>query len=400
MENPGTSDETNKISRFFFQVCRLIYLLGLPNFWSKDFIFSKSFITFYDSFTKIMNVTTYVFVVTEWGAFYTQQNLNEKQHSDRLVFCISHPILATYRLILTHHGEKLKELVYLLCLDLKEKVNDEKIEKDTIRKAIIYATALVGLCIISVVSYGIDAFANLISSDATFTTVVTAWPDVGDRSTLAGMARIMFYVIWWIFMSRVFGVYIIMISIIVALEHQYKNLGNYFRNLSKVFEQNLSPTEKEKKYEESLKVGIQLHAKTLKCIELAQASFGPIFGAQIILNTYVIVLLLFQMVSSERTLGNVLATIFTGLAMLLSTGFLMWSGGDITIEAASLSTDMYWSGWQNCQASTTGTRKLLALAMLQAQRPVMIKGLGVITISYPAYLSIVKSAYSVFSVLY
>lgn len=65
-------------------------------------------------------------------------------------------------------------------------------------------------------------------------------------------------------MSRVFGAFAMLISLIVALEHQYKNLGKYFRNLSGIFEQDLSQAQKEKEYDQSVKYGIKLHAKTLR----------------------------------------------------------------------------------------------------------------------------------------
>ncbi|KAL0832468.1 hypothetical protein ABMA28_000694 [Loxostege sticticalis] len=359
----GTPVKTNKSAGFFLKVCQLCYLFGFPNCWMESLKFSKTFTKIYDPFSKLTNVMIYLFILTEWGSMFTQNNLTEKQRSDRIMFCLSHPVLCSYRVILAYHREKLQELMYNLCLVLKEKVNDEEIEKGMVRKALAYTSALVGLCSTSLFLYGADGFNQMMRSEATFTTVITAWPLVEDTSISASAARFFLYFMWWVFMSRVFGAFAMLISLIVALEHQYKNLGKYFRNLSGIFEQDLSQAQKEKEYDQSVKYGIKLHAKTLRCTRLAQDSFSSIFRAQILLNTYVLVLLMFQMV------------------------------------AAILPTDMYCSGWHNCR-SATGTRKLLALAMLQGQKPVMIKGLGFITISYPAYLSIVKSAYSVFSVLY
>ncbi|XP_053603453.1 uncharacterized protein LOC128671190 isoform X2 [Plodia interpunctella] len=207
---------------------------------------------------------------------------------------------------------------------------------------------------------------------------------------------------WWIFMFRVSGVYVMLISTLVCLGHQYKNLQSYFYNLNNIFEiAELTLRQKEEKYENGLKLGINMHARTLWCTRECEASFMWVLSGQILVNVTVIILLMAQMLSSERTFGSVSAIVSTMTAMLISTGFFMWNAGDVTVEAAALSTAMFNSGWQNCQGdSTVRVRKLLVIAMTQAQVPVSIRALGIVALSYQSYVSIVKSSYSVFSVLY
>lgn len=101
----------------------------------------------------------------------------------------------------------------------------------------------------------------------TFNTVITAWPDVHDRSVLSNIGRIIIYLTWWIYLTRIFSVYSLVICLTIAISHQFKNLKSYFYSLSKIFDNdNLSQTEKEQEYERAFKVGINMHSETLKYV--------------------------------------------------------------------------------------------------------------------------------------
>ncbi|CAG5052728.1 unnamed protein product [Parnassius apollo] len=167
----------------------------------------------------------------------------------------------------------------------------------------------------------------------------------------------------------------------ICLSYQYKNLQSYFYNLENIFDENeLSQFEKEEKYERSVKIGIKLHSETNWCVDNTQKVLALVFNGQIMINVVVICTVMLQMVNSERTISNALATITAGAACLVCTGFFMWNAGDITVEAGSLGTAMYSSGWENCQGDcSVRMRRLLLFAMTQSQ--------------------IVKTSYSVFSLL-
>lgn len=97
-----------------------------------------------------------------------------------------------------------------------------------------------------------------------FTTVITAWPDVEDNSVLASVFRVIIYVAWLLFMSRVAASRILLIMTTVLLSHQYKNVRSYFYSLNNIFKaDNISHKEKELKYVQALKVGFKLHSDTL-----------------------------------------------------------------------------------------------------------------------------------------
>lgn len=60
------------------------------------------------------------------------------------------------------------------------------------------------------------------------------------------------------------GLQILVITLLIAINHQYKNLQSYFYSLNGIFENSdLDHIKKEELYVESVKVGIRLHAETM-----------------------------------------------------------------------------------------------------------------------------------------
>nr|CUQ99408.1 Olfactory receptor 26 [Manduca sexta] len=395
------SYEGNKTKDFFYKVALLTYLFGLPNFWIEDFKLPKWFMRSFDIFTKIINNVLYFFILMEMIAFFTQENLSEKQKSDLLVYGISHPILYSYRVFISYKEDNLRAVLLDLVVTLKKVYNDVKVERQMIKKSLLYSSALVFSCILAMFFYTFDSILHVIRTGATFNVVITTWPKVEDRSTLANAGRIVFYILWWFFMSRVSGAYTTVICLTTCLSHQYTNLRSYFENLNNIFETNFDQAVKEQKYEDGFKVGIALHLDTLRCTRECHSICQGVFSGQIILNILLLVVLMSQMINSERTLVTAFATASSASAVLISTGYFMWNAGDVTVEASRLSSAMYLSGWHNCHGRSSITiRKLVVITMFNAQKPVILKGLGIVDLSYQSYLSIVKSSYSVLSLLY
>ncbi|CAH2071853.1 unnamed protein product, partial [Iphiclides podalirius] len=226
--------------------------------------YSRTSTIFIRSFSKVVTGCLYLFVAMELVAFFTQSNLTEKQENDRLVFGCSHPLLVFYYESIDYYNSTIKLILYTLSVVLKEVYNDEEIEKRMIRKSKLYSAAYIFSFSSSLISYGFDGLMQVVNGDGTFTTVITAWPKVEDRSACANVSRVLSYLIWWLFMIRVSAVYVLIISLTICLSHQYMSLQSYFYSLQRIFEGTESTqAEKEKAYEESVKIGIQLHADTL-----------------------------------------------------------------------------------------------------------------------------------------
>ncbi|XP_026322502.1 uncharacterized protein LOC113232090 [Hyposmocoma kahamanoa] len=393
--------EKNKTKEFFFYIAQKVYLLGASNYWSEDLKLPKSFYKIHDNLFLITDFIIILFIGSEWLALFTQKNLTYKQSGDLFVFACSHPILHLYSFFMKFNKDKISEVLLHLTINLKKSFNDHDVEERMIRRSKIYTMIFVIIACSTLLSFGVDALLHGRVADGTFTTVITAWPDVEDRSFGAGLVRIVIYIIWWYFVIRLICVFWVIIPVTILLSHQFKNLTSYFYSLSEIFHGDESQDEKERKYEEAFKLGIQWHADTLRCTRLCQNAFYFVYSGQILLNVSVIILLVVQLVMSERTVTSILANLILFASMVVGTGCLMWNAGDVTVEASKLPTAMFQSGWHNCRAQASRrVRPLVVIAMLHSQKAVQLHCLGIIEMSYESYISIIKMSYSVVSVLY
>nr|QPX50362.1 odorant receptor [Helicoverpa armigera] len=397
-----TTYTRSKTTDFFYKMNFAIYIFGLPNFWIEDLKLSKRFVKIYDKISLFNDLLVYLLLVMEFGAFFTQHNLTDKQKFNLMVFAISHPLLCSFCVMVSKLKKKVRLVMYSQAVALKRDYNDPEVEKQMIARSLTYVLAFMSSCTITMIMFAIEAIWDVIRHGATFTTLITAYPDVQDRSVLADVVRVLAFVTWWIFLTKMVAVYMLVIPLTISLRYQFKNLQSYFLSLADLFERSdLSQKEKEEKYEAGLKLGIKLHSETLSCAEDTQDVCRGVFSGQIIFNILLLIVLMAQMVTSERTFVNMFGTVATSCTVITSTGFFMWNAGDVTVEASNLPTAIYFSGWQHCQQeSSMRVRRLVVTCMSHAQQPVIFKGLGYIELSYQSFITIVKSSYSVFSVLY
>ncbi|XP_047022080.1 uncharacterized protein LOC124631630 [Helicoverpa zea] len=397
-----TTYTRSRTTDFFYKTNFLIFIFGQPNFWIEDLKLSKRFVKFYYYFSIFNDILIWLLIIFEYGSFFTQNNLSEKQKSDLIIFAISHPMLCLFSVMMSRLKKKIRLVIYSLAVGLKREYNDPEVEKQMIASSLTYLSALLISCLSAMVMFVVKACLDIVRHGGTFTTIITAYPDVKDKSVLADVVRVFCYIVWWIMVTRVFAVFILVITLTTCLGYQFKNLQSYFSSLADIFERKyLSQTEKEDKYEAGLKVGIKLHSESLKCANSIQAVCRGVFSGQIIFNVLLLTVLLYQMTNSERTLVNIFATVATASAVLISTGFYMCNAGDVTVEASRLPTAIYFSGWHHCRGpAAVRLRKLVVVAMAHSQQPVVLKGLGYLELSYQSYITLVKTSYSVFSVLY
>nr|QRF70980.1 odorant receptor [Semiothisa cinerearia] len=387
-------------TKLFQKLSIILYLCGFVDFWIEDVKLPAKFVRLYNSFRIFIELLMFSFMVLEVGAFFTQNNLTEKQSADRLVYGISHPILYIYCLNLLYYKKEIREVLYRLAASLKDVYNDEEVEKHMLRKLKFYLMAYVTSCGSCMVFYGASAWIQYIRLGSPFTTVITAWPDTLDESHQAHIFRVLFYLIWWIYFTRVSASYILILSMFISLSFQYTNLQSYFSGLKRIFDSPLEQRDKEAQFLSAFETGVRLHLDTIWCKQECQRIYNIIFSAQLLQTVAELVSVMSMMINSERTVVNLGAVMSTTCGALISTGFLMWNAGDVTVEASYLPAAIYCSGWQNVRHASLQSRHLVIMAITQAQRPVVFTALGFVPISYETYLKIAKISYSVFSVVY
>nr|WCC57401.1 odorant receptor 1.2 [Papilio glaucus] len=394
----------NKTTKLFHTLNQFGIVAGLPNLWVTDIEMSRFFLSnVFSKLTKFMTIACWVFMFAEIGSLFTQKNISDKQRNDLLIFCTCHPLLYLCWWTVAHYKGKVKIVTECLWLSLKAKYNDLDVERKMLRKAKIFVTASVASIYMTLTAYTIDGVIQVLKGkSSSFTTIITAWPDIDDTSGLANVGRAFTYVTWWILVIRSSAATSIISFTTICLSSQYIQLQSYFYKLDEIFtDENLNQNEKEEKYEEALKDGIKMHSETLQCVQIVQDIYAPAYSSQIAINIIALIMLLLQLVDIEWSLINAVSWGSFTMALLSTTGIFMCSAGDITIEAGLLPTAMYSSGWQNCYGASNGrVRRLLLVAMTQGQQPVVLKAFKRVELSYQSFVSIVKSSYSVFSVLY
>ncbi|XP_038223178.1 uncharacterized protein LOC119840563 [Zerene cesonia] len=400
--------ETNRIAAFFSSVNKFAYICGLPNFLNNNNNLPPLIVRYNTIYISLINILLFSFVAIENLSFITQKNFTTKQKNDLMTFAVSHFMLSFYYVSLYLNRNTVKKLAFTLTISLKKLYNDVNIEKDAIKKSKVYMVIFLSLCSGAIFSYGLEALILVVLEDGKFITVITAFPDVEDNSVVGNIWRVVFYLFWWFFIVRIIALFLVVIVSIIYLRYQYKNLQSYFYSLATIFDEDISQSEKENKYEKALKTGIQLHADTLRCTKDCQQAFYVVLSVQLLINMMTVVLIMMRFMvnikkslTSEHTPMNLLATGVMGTAILIGTGLFMWNLGDVTVEASKVPTAIYSSGWENCtRGSSARVRHLISFSITQGQKHVALRAIGVIELSYSSYVTLVKSSYSVFSLIY
>ncbi|CAH1646903.1 unnamed protein product [Spodoptera littoralis] len=394
----------NEMTKLLGKLNVICFIFGLKNIWVEDVKLTNRFISTRSCnrlllFAEIFYI---IFASTILGSLFTQKNLSEKQKTDQMMFSITLPGNIMFHYILLYRRHEIRNLLYHLAVVLKEHYNDEDLEREMIKKIKVFSISLCGLVGMVVVSYGLSAFYRVVTAGETFVTITSAWPDIHDRSTAAGLVRVFVYFWWYPFAARIMVTFLILVTMLVSICYQFKNLQSYFYSLDEIFSDGTqSQEQKEKKYENAFKLGIKMHSLTLWCKNQHQHVSKELFATEIFLFFGMLLSQLTALLAGDRNMTQLGTMFITSVTTCLALGFFMWNGGDITLEASKLSEAMYCSGWQNCYGqSSVRIRKLVANALRQAQNPVVYKTLGIVEFSYESYVRLVKMPYSAVSVFY
>ncbi|XP_063635754.1 odorant receptor 22a-like [Cydia splendana] len=392
--------ETNTTVSLFYKICAIVFLGCGTNFMFDDLKLPRKVVEICRIVSKVFALLVLMLVCSACIAFFTQHNLDMMHKSKLWLFGPPLVALNAMQLNCVLRKNQIKKLSYTIAVVLRGMFTVDELEEEMIRKTWRFSLAFAFLLNGLFFSTGIVTGYVASTTNETFTTIVPAWPDLNDHSLAASIARIVHYCVWYMLLMRVCSVYFIILAITIGLQYQFSMMCNYFHSLNSIFAGEDSQEEKQHKYEDAFKFGIKMHSLTLWCIDQTQVTCGVAFSSQFITNLVTLISLMVQFMYMERTFGNCLTVFLYAGVTLTATGIFMWNAGDVTFEATKLRTAMFHSGWHNCRGqASVRVRKLLIIAIRQAQDPVTIKGFGILELSYESYISMVKLAYSVFSVL-
>lgn len=151
---------TNISSDFFKRLCIKCCYCGIPNLWIEDLKTPMLLSYFHKSFT----VSIYLFILSQFHSFWTQNNLTEKQKSDRIVFVFSHPILFSYYIVAVYYQKTIKKILYKITIGLKEDYNDPAVDSSFVKKSVFYSIVSFLTIAFSLISYGFDSLVQTVQA--------------------------------------------------------------------------------------------------------------------------------------------------------------------------------------------------------------------------------------------
>nr|QZH55101.1 odorant receptor 5 [Achelura yunnanensis] len=379
----------------------LIYATGLPYFWFEECKWPLPVIMFLKYATIVLKTLSYgFFLISGLLPLLTQTNLNDQQIYNILTYNISFPFLYLVTVTLRYHKNDVKKLIYELVVSAPSVYKDPKIEAEMVQKSKTWSISVSCIGWIGMSMLILDDVIRSLTTDDVFSPIITVWPNIQDKSQIANAFRILISVVWCLLVVQFNGSLVLVICLTIYTSHQFKQLQSLFCNLTKIFEEDLSQSKKEEKYEKALKVGFKLHKDIISYTRRLVKTYHIGYGGEIFTNVIILVIIMIRLTNQEKDLAFILTNGLVSMTMLTITWIYMSTLGDITVEADKLTNAMYMSGWENCtRSSSVRVRNLLSVGMAQTQKPLTIYALGIIVVSFSSYLSIVKCSYTIFSMM-
>ncbi|XP_063376948.1 uncharacterized protein LOC134664309 [Cydia fagiglandana] len=155
-----TLTKDNRTYGLFHTICKIAFLGGGNNFWLEDMDCPAILTKIYNAINPVLEVIIILFIMSHFGAFWTQPNLTETQSTDRMLLTCVNGISYTVYVNILYYKPDMRELVRELvtfAARLKEVSNDGIIEEMMHRTAFRYMIALF-LVSSAVVSYGFQSY--------------------------------------------------------------------------------------------------------------------------------------------------------------------------------------------------------------------------------------------------
>ncbi|XP_075971954.1 uncharacterized protein LOC142973815 [Anticarsia gemmatalis] len=361
---------------------------------------SRRFVKVYDKFQVLAEALLIMMLVSNFLAIFTQRNLSQRQATDLSLTTITSPYVFYSYYTFLYYKKQVRDLLYNWVVVLKEHYSDTKGQMQMIREMKVYFGMVVISAAIVVLERALHSFINWALYGAIFNPFVTAWPDVTEASSVGFAIRLTYYIVTWLYSLRGQGTYGLIIILLVIPTYQFRDVQNYFYSLENIFKEDDSQEEKERKYEEGFRRGIYMHVLSLWCLRQCQYVCRTIFCGQLFVTIASLLLVMPPLLVSEG-LSAKLPYVPMLVVILTELAIIMCNSGNITYEALGVADAIYCSGWHNCYGmSSVRVRKLVVISMMQAQQRVVLTAFGVLELSYENFVTIVKTAYSLFSVFY
>ncbi|XP_053612036.1 uncharacterized protein LOC128676117 [Plodia interpunctella] len=384
---------------FYKLLCRCLYFFGCGDFWYEQKGKSTIKKNLYAFWAGLSNIYLVVVILNEFLA-YTRTDLLEKEKNDLMQHTFAHPAVWSKIAILMFRKKRVMLVLKRFFEETRSIYSSNAIDKAALSKSFKYCFALGFVCWSTLCTAEIDGVRAHFKEGIPIRTEVTYFPTRSNSGVFINILRFFMDFHWFYLVAIMLIVDFLAISSLIFTEAKFKLLQLYFKDLEKLFnDKTKSKKEQDEDFKERFIEGIRLHEDALWSAKNIQSSLGSIYSIQIFESLSLLTICLIKLVTSERILVLLIANFAYIICVIVLTGTYMTAGGDITYEASRLSTAIFHCGWEICQKKSE-LRPLAVLAIQRSQVPVYMTAFDIIELSYVNYISVLRSSYSFFAVMY
>ncbi|XP_013183609.2 uncharacterized protein LOC106129558 [Amyelois transitella] len=380
-------------------ICRLLYYSGFGDYWYEPRERSSLERILYPFWAFISNAILAVGIFNEFMA-YSRHDLTEKERNDLMQHTFAHSSVYSKFCILYLQRDRVKVVLKRFVEETRSIYSSSAIDKAATEKSFRFCAAMGFILFVTLTSAEIDGVRAYIQEGILIRGEVTYFPKKSQTGNFFNFVRFMAEFHWYYLVAIMTVVDSLAVCSMVYTEAKFKLLQIYYKELGNILkDESKSKIDRDLEFKKKFIDGIKLHEDALWSAKNIQYALGTIYSVQIFESLSLLVVCLIKLVASERTLLRVIAILAYTTCMITLTGTYMMAAGDITHEAAMLSTAIFQCGWE-----MYGKKKeilpLTVVAIQRSQVPVYMTAFGVIELSYVNFISVLRSSYSFFAVMY
>ncbi|XP_038222179.1 uncharacterized protein LOC119839811 [Zerene cesonia] len=385
----------NNSQKYYIKlICDILYYCGLGNCWYEEKQGTKLHKYLYKAWSIFANVFGVLIIFNEVLA-NVRSDLTPKEKNDLMQFTFGHPTISAKVMILYIKKEEIKAFFKRMLDDTRNSVED--IEKYAVKRALFYCLVLISVLSLALFLTVVDAVKAYFVQGIPIRTEVIFYPTSSDTGVFVNILRVFVEIHFWLFIIIMTSIDCLSLCSLVFLGFKFRGVRIYFEKLAEKFNK---PSIISEEFESDFITGVQLHEDALWCARNVQQSMGYIYSVQIVESITLLVISLLRLVGAGHANPTLFVVGMTAtICLVILTGSYMMDAADVTHEALQISTAIFHCGWENVKVGP-GLRTTIVLAIQRSQDPVYLTAFGVIKLSYASFISILRSSYSFFAVMY
>ncbi|KAJ8714531.1 hypothetical protein PYW07_002756 [Mythimna separata] len=387
--------------------CERIFLIGSGNFWYEESEIGDDRTLLYRAYNALL-FFLYGFMTMFEIMAATMGDYPEDEKRDSVSFAVSHTIVMIKIFSVTTNKSLIKSLnrkMVSVCESYEESALMAKKYKIMKINVVGYVSIVYGSCFFFV----FEGLRKMFTGSH-FVTVVTYYPTFEDDSILATSVRVFTTAVLYVMMvTMILSVDTFTMIYLIMYKYKFMTLKQYFENLREEFyvlnnrgEYDLAT----ERMASGLVEGIKMHNTLIRLSVDIDKAFGTVMALQVCQSSGSAVSLLLQIALSDQltSIASMKLIFFVG-ALFFLLGLFLCNAGEITYQASEVSDAIFYCGWQSCPPrpksnSRHNIRQLVLLAIMQAQRPLVMKAFKMLELTYGTFILVVRSTYSVFALFY